>query len=298
MRDKIYKRIKHKIEEKNKYVIYPYGYIGKIVETILIENHIEYIIVDANIRNSNDKIYGLDVLRIDEFSDWKVLFCSNNVYLLKELWEQILSYVPYNRIYDVCEKEWFFSKLESNDPRIATLECVAREIRQRKIKGNVAEAGVYKGWFAKCINRMFADRKLYLIDTFEGFDERDTIVEVKKEFSKADQNWGDTSVEFVLSQMEYVDRCIVKKGFFPDVMQDVIDEFCFVSLDMDLYQPIYAGLEYFYPRLSKGGYIFVHDCRNEEYLGARKAVLDFCEKEAIGYVPLSDEWGTVVITKA
>jgi len=66
---------------------------------------------------------------------------------------------------------------------------------------------------------------------------------------------------------------------------------------MDLYEPIYAGLEYFYPRLSGGGHIFVHDCCDGIYKGSRQAVLDFAEKNGIGFVILPDDCGTAVITK-
>lgn len=50
--------------------------------------------------------------------------------------------------------------------RLATLELVSYEINSKNIKGNVAELGVYKGKFARYINKMFPDRNLYLFDTF------------------------------------------------------------------------------------------------------------------------------------
>jgi hypothetical protein len=57
--------------------------------------------------------------------------------------------------------------------RYSSLELVAREIYENKISGNVAELGVYQGGFAQYINQIFPDRKLYLFDTFEGFNESD-----------------------------------------------------------------------------------------------------------------------------
>ena len=56
--------------------------------------------------------------------------------------------------------------------------------------------------------------------------------------------------------MAHPDNCIVKQGFFPETATDVEDTFCFVSIDTDLYEPIYQGLKFFYPKLEKGGYIF------------------------------------------
>lgn len=64
---------------------------------------------------------------------------------------------------------------------------------------------------------------------------------------------------------------------------------------MDLYDPIYAGLEYFYPRMEKGGYIVVHDCRSKNFDGARAALLDFCKKNHIGYMCMPDDLGSAII---
>ena len=75
------------------------------------------------------------------------------------------------------------------------------------------------------------------------------------------------------------------------------EEFVFVSIDTDLYDPIYNGLLYFYPRLIKGGYIFVHDYNNDGYTGAKKAVQQFCKENQISFTPLPDSCGTAIIAK-
>lgn len=48
---------------------------------------------------------------------------------------------------------------------------------------SIAEGGVFQGDFAKEINRCFPNNKLFLFDTFEGFDERDTKKEHDNGFS-------------------------------------------------------------------------------------------------------------------
>ena len=53
------------------------------------------------------------------------------------------------------------------------LAAAANEIYLNGISGMVAECGVYKGDFACILARIFPDRKLYLFDTFSGFDKRD-----------------------------------------------------------------------------------------------------------------------------
>lgn len=181
--------------------------------------------------------------------------------------------------------------------RLATIELISYEINRRGLPGNVAELGVYQGKFARYINKYFPDRSLYLFDTFEGFDSRDVETENQKNFSSGSQDFSKTHVEAVLEQMPFPEKCIPKKGFFPESAANVEDTFVFVSLDADLYEPLYKGLQFFYPRLVKGGYIFVHDFNNDHYQGARKAVEQFCEEQQITFVPLPDSGGSAIIVK-
>jgi O-methyltransferase len=181
--------------------------------------------------------------------------------------------------------------------RYSVLGLCYEEIIKHEVKGNVAELGVYKGDFAKRLNALFPDRKLYLFDTFEGFNKNDLQIEFQSGYSINNQNFSDTSVKKVIDQMPYPQNCIIKKGVFPESALDMEDRFCFISIDADLYEPIYQGLIYFYPRLERGGYIFVHDFGNDIYIGARKAVLRFCTEHKISYVPISDNGGTAIIAK-
>ncbi len=188
-------------------------------------------------------------------------------------------------------------KISTYEPRVATLELSAREIYRYKVEGETAEVGVYQGDFSRAINFFFPDRKLYLFDTFEGFDSRDKDFDKTRKLSDTDDDFSGTSEELVLSKMEHPENCIVRKGWFPDTAQGVDDRFCFVSLDADLYKPILAGLEFFYPRLNHGGVIMIHDFNNNDYKGAREAVKDFCDKNNIGYMCLPDARGSAVITR-
>lgn len=187
--------------------------------------------------------------------------------------------------------------LEIREARAATLELMSREIYRYNVEGNAAELGVYRGDFARLINHYFHDRKLYLFDTFDGFDKRDAKVDRKNNFSGASFDFSGTSEELVLSKMEHPENCIIRKGWFPETAEGIDDKFCFVSLDADLYEPLTSGLEFFYPRLNHGGVIMIHDFNNGDYPGAREAVKNFCDKNNIGYVCLSDNCGSAVITR-
>ena len=129
--------------------------------------------------------------------------------------------------------------------RYATLGLCYQELAARQVPGNVAELGVYQGDFAKRLNHLFADRKLYLFDTFEGFDRQDVATEQASGFSTGAQSFANTSVELVLGKMPHPEQCIVKKGFFPATAADVADTFCFVSLDADPTTPFWKGYGFF-----------------------------------------------------
>jgi O-methyltransferase len=208
---------------------------------------------------------------------------NKNIYLVKSL-----PYLQRRKRLDLARLDYV---------RLSSLELAAEEIYRNNISGSVAEVGVYRGDFAKYLNIVFPDRKLYLFDTFEGFDKRDVHVEVKSKYSGGQQDFSDTSTEVVLSKMIHRSNCIVRKGFFPETAKGISEKFCFVSLDADLYAPILSGLEFFYPLLSPGGYIFVHDFNNDEYKGARQAVQEFCSRHQCTYVPVGDIGGTAVIGK-
>lgn len=189
---------------------------------------------------------------------------------------------------------------ENDYIRFKSFELAVEEIKKRKIAGAVAEVGVFRGEFAQYINYAFPDRKCYLFDTFEGFDVEEAFEEVKNgnctnAFIEA---YKQTDIEMVLARMKYVHNVIIKQGFFPESLNGLEDCFAFVSLDVDFEKSIYEGLKYFYPRLSVGGYIFIHDY-NSDLLGVRKAI-DNYEKDngiILCKVPLCDANGTLVVTK-
>lgn len=110
--------------------------------------------------------------------------------------------------------------------------------------------------------------------------------------------FSDTNVEYVLNKMPFKEKCIVKKGFFPQTFDlETTEKFAFVSLDMDLYQPILDGLCVFYPRLSRGGFMMIHDYNNFNYPRCKEAVDLFCKENGAIMIPLADFHGSALIVK-
>jgi O-methyltransferase len=99
--------------------------------------------------------------------------------------------------------------------RHSSLELIAKEIYDNNIRGAVAELGVYQGHFAKYINQILPDKKLYLFDTFEGFNENDLQIEKSNGLNHPEYDFKNTNVNYVLKKMRYKENCIIKKRFFP-----------------------------------------------------------------------------------
>ena len=185
------------------------------------------------------------------------------------------------------------------DLRCSALRLIACEIESRGIPGACAELGVYRGAFAAEINRLLPDRELVLLDTFSGFDEEDLNAEAVPESGRC-RDFSNTSPDLVLGMLPHPEQATIVKGRFPESVRghlDLPDTYAFVNIDPDLYLPTLSGLEYFWPRLSDGGTILVHDYTSLQYPGVHEAVREYCEKMGIFPVPLSDLHGSCAIVK-
>jgi O-methyltransferase len=170
-------------------------------------------------------------------------------------------------------------------------------IRNQNIKGSCAELGVYKGYFASKIAEFLTDRKIFLYDTFDGFSQKDMNYESENEILSSSQDFSDTDIDKVLYAFDNKTNVIIRKGYFPQSIDPKDDEkFCLVSIDTDLYMPTIEGLRYFYPRVSNGGYILIHDYNNNRWPGIKKAVNDYFGSH-IRMFPIPDKNGSVIIIK-
>ena len=145
----------------------------------------------------------------------------------------------------------------------------------------------------------FPDRKIHLFDTFEGFSEKDVAIETSCNLSRARTgDFSSTDVDSVLRIMPDPARTVIHKGWFPDTFADITDaDFCFVSLDADLYAPTAAALPLFYERLSTGGVLLIHDVYSTQFSGCKKAVDEFCQKNHLFADPVCDLHGSAILRK-
>jgi O-methyltransferase len=221
--------------------------------------------------------------------------------LLETKWSYKIS-KPY--LWEASVKEGLISgKLKKTERsyrdkvRFYTIWFQVLRLKKQNIAGAFAELGVYKGETAKMLHEMDTARRFYLFDTFRGFDNKDLQLENSKEEKYSTDNFSDTNLNSVKEFIDGNENIIFVPGYFPESAIDVKEEtFAFVHLDADLYQPTLAALIYFYPKLSPGGVILIHDY-NHTWPGVRKAVDEFSATIPENILEIADWQGTAIIIK-
>lgn len=127
--------------------------------------------------------------------------------------------------------------------------------QSKKFDGAFAEVGVYKGASAKLICEVKGDKPLLLFDTYEGLPE---AAEQDRSVHRVGQY--ACSLEDVQNYLKDYDNVQFYKGLFPDSAVDVpVQQYAFAHFDVDLYEGTLACLEYFYPKMVRGGVMLSHD---------------------------------------
>jgi O-methyltransferase len=179
--------------------------------------------------------------------------------------------------------------------RLATLSAALSRLDHEGVNGAMAEVGVWRGDTSVLLNRLAPQRELHLFDTFTGFDSRD--------LSGADSSdamrFRDTSADFVRKRLPKDAHVSLYTGRVPATLDGVSNErFAFVLLDLDLYLPTVAALEFFYPRVAPGGFLFLHDYNSPESDWACKRAMDgFIADKPERLVDVCDIFGSVLFRK-
>jgi len=149
---------------------------------------------------------------------------------------------------------------------------------------NVAECGTFKGLSAYQISSLLQkkgfNKKFYIFDSFEGLsefkDEDINLINKDTNFENRRKEFA-CPLETVKDKLKDFDFISYHKGWIPERFSDIKDgeKFSLVHIDVDLYQPIYDSLSFFYPRMVSGGVIVLDDYGYLAFPGARKAVDDF-----------------------
>lgn len=144
------------------------------------------------------------------------------------------------------------------------------------VPGDTAECGVFKGassWLVCNSSKQNSrfERMHYLFDSFEGLSE--PMTSDGGHWVKGDLVCG---TEETKKYLQGFDRVSFLKGWIPERFPEVEDKrFSFVHIDVDLFQPTYDSVAFFYDRLNEGGILVCDDYGFTTCPGATKAIDEF-----------------------
>jgi O-methyltransferase len=174
--------------------------------------------------------------------------------------------------------------------RYSTLALAIERLRTNRIEGAFAEIGVYQGATSAFIHQEAPERRFYLFDTFEGFPNNDGTVDVR---------FKDTSQAAVSRLLGDSENIHFRQGYFPETAVGLEEEaFALVMLDVDHYQAALDVFHFFYPRLVRGGYFFMHDFNsNESEYAISRAAHEFMADKPEMLIEIPDYFGSALFRK-
>lgn len=155
--------------------------------------------------------------------------------------------------------------------RVAMLKQFA--VAAKPVDGEIAEVGVYRGGTAWLIAKQFQStgKAVHLFDTFEGMPDTKVGVDLHKP-----GDFDDTSLNDVKYFMKDFPNTFFYPGFFPTTANPIKEKkFCFVHIDLDIYQSIFDCCSFFYGRMTTGGFFVFDDYGFLSCPGAKSATDDF-----------------------
>jgi len=160
------------------------------------------------------------------------------------------------------------------------------------IKGDTAECGAYKGASSFLICRRIAEtgKTHHVFDSFEGLSSPNK--EDGSYWTKGDLCCNEQEIVKTLKTFKFV---VYHKGWIPDRFHEVKKKsFCFVHLDVDLYQPTLDSLSFFYKRMLPGGIILCDDYGFVSCPGAKSAMDQFFAEKPEPVISLTTGQGLVI----
>ena len=164
------------------------------------------------------------------------------------------------------------------------------------VMGEVWELGVYRGGTALVIRNELAaaaTTTLRLFDTFAGLPSTDPVRDVHVQGEFADTSLAE--VQALVGTDAFIDW---RPGLVPDTF-DGLDSVTlrFVHVDLDLYAPIRATVEFVWARMAPGGIVLFDDYGFVSCPGARMAVDEFCTAQGLALIPLPTGQSLLIKTK-
>lgn len=174
-----------------------------------------------------------------------------------------------------------------------------------KLKGDFVECGVNKGFNSSAVMHYLdwnsLDKTFYLLDTFNGLDERfiteEERLQGKLEINQKilDSGGYERDVEAVRANFSEWQRVRIIQGAVPETLFQVeTEEVAYLHLDMNCAIPEQAAAEFFWPRLVTGALMLFDDYAYKEYNPQKVALDSFAHSKGVTVLSLPTGQGLVI----
>lgn len=204
----------------------------------------------------------------------------------------------------LARRQWLKRFLAHHEMFIKTLE----------VPGDIAELGVFRGqglltWANFLESYCISDRTkiVYGFDNWKGFvsiakedgAEVEDLQKYEGGFSPESYYEELKSAIGIFDKDRFIpwkDRIKLIEGNIEETVPEFVEKnpgvrFSLVHFDCDMYEPTKAGLEYFWPRLSKGGVFLFDEYAIKEWPGETRAVDEFFADKGVQIKKL--QWNNV-----
>ena len=159
--------------------------------------------------------------------------------------------------------------------------------RSNKLPGDIAECGVFQGAtlvpLTHYMNLLKDTRQIYGFDSFEGFGkaaEAESATDLTGHIDLETEMFQQTSIGLIQSKLRLTqtntDRLNLVKGYFENSLPTYNEHnYSFVHLDCDLASSYLTCLEFFFPRMNKGGIILFDEYLDPIYTAATETIDTF-----------------------
>jgi O-methyltransferase len=185
--------------------------------------------------------------------------------------------------------------------RMKNIEECLDTVRQDRIRGDLLEAGVWRGGATVFMRGYLAaydmdDRTVWVADSFEGLPTPRHPADLGFDFSPANAPILAVSLEEVQALFRRYDlldeRVQFLKGWFRDTLPAApVERLAMLRVDGDLYESTMDALEALYARVSPGGFVLIDDYG--DFAPCRQAVDDFRSRHAISNALQKVDWSGV-----
>lgn len=192
------------------------------------------------------------------------------------------------RIYDVKLPDRVKAFNEETTGCSANINIIMHLLNESKgLSGDIAECGVFKGAtlvaFTNALNAAGDKRSIFGFDSFEGFGDAAKVESDQDTSGHIDletEMFKNTSVDLIRQKLKLTntssERLSLVKGYFENSLPAYNSHnYSFVHLDCDLASSYLTCLEFFYPRMQKGGFILFDEYLDPVYTSATETIDEF-----------------------